>query len=169
MSTPQWIKNLSGHAGALYLAAELAKRGIPTALLPEGFADDDVFGGRKDGSAVFFAQVKSCHPDRSDTFRLSSDHEAWATSQSTSFVVFVWLGSPKKNSAPRFWLASRVEVGRKCVEVGDTLRRNGHGDNTERRLRIDRDPNQPGDNTFVLPLEWENRWSLFDAYLPSSS
>lgn len=169
MSTPQWIKNLSGHAGALYLAAELAKRGIPAALLPEGFPDDDVFGGQRNGSAVFFVQVKSCHPDRSDTFRLSADHEDWAKSQSASFVAFVWLGSPRKNSSPRFWLAPRAEVGRKCVEIGDTLRREGHGDNPERRLRIDCDPNRPDDNTFVVPPGWENRWSLFDKYLPSGS
>jgi hypothetical protein len=29
MRTPEWIKKLGGHAGELYVAAELSKRGIP--------------------------------------------------------------------------------------------------------------------------------------------
>jgi hypothetical protein len=33
MKTPQWIKKLGGHAGELYVAAELSKRSIPNALL----------------------------------------------------------------------------------------------------------------------------------------
>lgn len=167
MSTPQWIKNLSGHAGALYVAAELAKRGIPAALLPEGFSDDDVLGGGKEGSAHFFVQVKSCHPDRSRSFRLGAHHEGWVKAPPASFVAFVWLGSPKEISSPRFWLASKAEVGRKCVHIGDTLRREGHGHNPERRFNVDHDPHRPGDLTFVVPPEWENRWALFDKYLPS--
>lgn len=49
MGTPQWIKKLGGHAGELYVAAELAKRGIPNSLLPENFSDDDILIGKKDG------------------------------------------------------------------------------------------------------------------------
>jgi hypothetical protein len=37
MRTPQWIKKLGGHAGELFVCAELSKRGIPNALLPENF------------------------------------------------------------------------------------------------------------------------------------
>ncbi len=33
MSTPHWIKNFGEHAGELYVAAELSKRGIPNSLL----------------------------------------------------------------------------------------------------------------------------------------
>ena len=48
MATPQWIKKLGGHAGELYVAAELSKRGIPNSLLPENFSDDDILIGAKD-------------------------------------------------------------------------------------------------------------------------
>jgi len=98
--TPQWIKTLGGHAGALFVAGELAKRGIPALLLPEGFSDDDVLAGGKDGSGYFYVQVKSCHPDRSRSFRLKDDHEEWVTAPSNSFVAFVWLGSPANNQGP---------------------------------------------------------------------
>ena len=57
--TPQWIKKLGGHAGELYVAAELSKRGIPNALLPENFSDDGILGGRKDSDEVFYVQVKA--------------------------------------------------------------------------------------------------------------
>jgi hypothetical protein len=56
MKTPQWVKKLSGHAGELYVAAELSKRGILNALLPENFSDDDILIGTKDGvgfTAIF--------------------------------------------------------------------------------------------------------------------
>ena len=49
MKTPQWIKKLGGHAGELYVAVELSKRGIPNALLPENFSDDDILFGQKNG------------------------------------------------------------------------------------------------------------------------
>ena len=57
-------KKTWGHAGELYVAAELSKRGIPNALLPENFSDDDIIVGSKDASHICFIQVKSCHPDR---------------------------------------------------------------------------------------------------------
>jgi hypothetical protein len=50
----------------LYVAAELSKRGIPNALLPENFCGDDLVVGQKDGDALAFVQVKSCHPDRAN-------------------------------------------------------------------------------------------------------
>ena len=59
MKTPQWIKKLGGHAGELYVAAELSKRGIPNALLPENFSDDDLIAGRKDGIRQCRIQVKA--------------------------------------------------------------------------------------------------------------
>jgi hypothetical protein len=62
MATPQWVKKLGGHAGELYVAAELSKRGIPNALLPENFSDYDLLAGAKDGTRHCFIQVKSCHP-----------------------------------------------------------------------------------------------------------
>jgi len=37
MRTEQWIKKHGGHAGELFVCAELSKRGIPNALLPENF------------------------------------------------------------------------------------------------------------------------------------
>ena len=71
MRTPQWEKKLGGHAGELYVAAELSKRGIPNALLPENFSDDDLLAGAKGGNKLCFIQVKSCHPDRSSTEKFS--------------------------------------------------------------------------------------------------
>lgn len=58
IKTPQWIKKLGGHAGELYVCAELSKRGIPNALLPENFSDDDVLVGNKEGTEIGFIQDK---------------------------------------------------------------------------------------------------------------
>ena len=49
--TPQWIKKLGGHAGELFVCAELSKRGIPNALLPENFSDDDIMVGDREASS----------------------------------------------------------------------------------------------------------------------
>src|SRR4030065_2468669 len=92
MRTPQWIKKLGGHAGELYVAAELSKRGIPNSLLPENFSDDDILIGKKDGSEIGYIQVKSCHPDRSRSFLLRVSEEKWINSFDNQYVVFVWLG-----------------------------------------------------------------------------
>jgi hypothetical protein len=100
-----------GHAGELYVAAELSKRGIPNSLLPENFSDDDILVGKKDGSDVGFIQVKSCHPDRSASFILRESHEKWSNAPDNQHVVFVWLGSPRRNESPRYWVASKREVG----------------------------------------------------------
>jgi hypothetical protein len=98
MATEQWIKKLGGHAGELYVAAELSKRGIVNSLLPENFSDDDIIAGSKDGKNVCFIQVKSCHPDRGKTFPLRDTHEKWKGAPDNQFVVFVWLGSPRGSS-----------------------------------------------------------------------
>jgi len=150
MKTPQWIKKLGGHAGELYVAAELSKRGIPNALLPENFSDDDIIVGAKDASRIGFIQVKSCHPDRANSFILREENEDWVDSPDNCFVVFVWLGSPKKNEAPRYWIATKREVGQACKA------HSAHGThNWERRFF----PSS-------LNPEWENNWSVFDQYLP---
>jgi len=101
MRTEQGVKKLGGHAGELYVAAELSKRGIPNALLPENFSDDDLLAESKGGTAVCFIQVKACHPDRSRTFILRASDEKWCAAPKNQFVVFVWLGSPAKNEPPR--------------------------------------------------------------------
>lgn len=147
--TPQWIKKLGGHAGELYVAAELSKRGIPNALLPENFSDDDILGGGKDSESVFFIQVKSCHPDRSKSFILRQENEAWIDEAPNRFVVFVWLGSPARNEAPRYWVAPKSDVGRACAEHPQS-----GTSNWERRFHL-RD----------LPPGWENAWHLFEPYL----
>jgi hypothetical protein len=41
---------LGGHASEFYVCAELSKRGIPNALLPDNFADDDILVGNKEGT-----------------------------------------------------------------------------------------------------------------------
>ena len=115
MSTPQWIKKLGRHAGELHVAAELSKRGILNALLPENFAEDDILIGQKDGPVTAFVQVKACHPDRASTFILRSTHERWVDAPENQFVAFVWLGSPKRNESPQYWLATKRAVGALCV------------------------------------------------------
>ena len=150
--TPQWIKKLGGHAGELYVAAELSKRGIPNALLSENFSDDDIFGGGKSSAGIFYIQVKACHPDRSKSFALHEQHEAWLDAPPNQFVAFVWLGSPDKNEAPRFWIALKSDVGRACID-----RRPANPDNKERRLWVK-----------DMPAQWENAWDLFFEYLPHS-
>src|SRR5437899_3042357 len=104
MRTPQWIKNLSGHAGVLYVGAELAKRGIPVAELPPGFPGDDLIVGRKDGTELCYVAVTSCHPDRSRSFDLRAHDERWTEAPENEVVVFVWLGSPKKAEPPKYWI-----------------------------------------------------------------
>ena len=149
MRTAQWIKKLGGHAGELYVAAELSKRGVPNALLPENFSDDDILAGRKDGSRVCFIQVKACHPDRSASFILRQSEEKWETALENQFVVFVWLGSAKKGDPPEYWVASKREVGRACVS------HSAHGTkNWERRFyRKDLSP------------AWKDRWTVITSYL----
>jgi hypothetical protein len=151
MKTPQWIKKLGGHAGELFVSAELSKRGIPNALLPENFSDDDILVGDKEAKETAFVQVKACHPDRSTTFILNANAEQWADAGANRFVVFVWLGSPRTNESPVYWLATKREVGELC------RRHPAHGtDNWERRFA------RSG-----FPSEWQNRWSLFDSFRPS--
>lgn len=152
MRTPQWIKKLGGHAGELYVAAELSKRGIPNALLPENFSDDDIMVGTKDASHICFIQVKSCHPDRSKSFILREENENWVNSPDNYFVVFVWLGSPRKNEAPKYWIATKHEVGQACITHP------AHGTpNWERRF-----------SPSALDPEWENNWIVFEQYLPGA-
>lgn len=160
MKTPQWVKKLGGHAGELYVAAELSKRGIPCALLPENFSDDDIMAGSRDGSRVCFIQVKSCHPDRSSTFILNAEHEGWADAKPHEFVVFVWLGSPQRNEAPRYWIASKKDVGMACRAHPAS-----GSDNWERRFSVcNGDAVKPN----MLSAVWENNWSVFAPYAPAS-
>jgi hypothetical protein len=147
MKTPQWIKKLGGHAGELYVAAELSKRGIPNALLPENFSDDDILVGGKDGSVICFIQVKACHPDRSSTFILQAKNEEWQTAPLNQFVVFVWLGSPRRNESPRYWVAPKREVGAECAA------HSAHGThNWERRF-----------GPAKFPAAWRDNWPIIEA------
>ncbi|MCK4327020.1 MAG: hypothetical protein KAW41_00935 [Candidatus Diapherotrites archaeon] len=151
--TPQWIKNLGGHAGELYVAAELSKRGIPNALLPENFSDDDILIAQKDGSEIGYIQVKSCHPNRSDSFILRYTEEEWTKAKSNEYVVLVYLGTPEENESPRYWITTKKKMGKACVEHG------AHGTkNWERRFWM---------KTMESDYKkWENNWGLFKKYLP---
>lgn len=151
MATPQWIKKLGGHAGELFVAAELSKRGIPNSLLPENFSDDDILVGNKEGTHIGFVQVKACHPDRSKSFILRETDEKWHGDASDNVFVFVWLGKTATNEPPRYWIATKAEVGAACVA------HSAHGThNWERRFF-------PAD----FPEAWEGRWSLFDRFRPT--
>ena len=144
MKTPQWIKKLGGHAGELYVAAELSKRGIPNALLPENFSGDDLIAGAKSGTKLCFLQVKSCHPTRSRSFLLRWCDEQWESAPENQVVVFVWLGSPETNESPRYWIATKRDVGFACKNHA------AHGtSNWERRFYLK-----------DFPIEWENNWLL---------
>ncbi len=161
MSTSQWIKRLSGHAGELYVAAELSKRGILSTLLPDNFPDNDILIGKKDGPSIGYIQVKSCHPDRALTFRLSSKDERWENSANNEYVVFVWLGSPRTNSAPTYWIAKKQEIGRFCKE-----NRPLNPKNKERRFA----PNKESylcNNLWPVRLKeaWYNNWAIFSEYI----
>ncbi len=150
MATPQWIKKLGGHAGELYVAAELSKRGIPNSLLPENFSDDDILAGNKAGTELCYIQVKACHPDRSHSFLLNESNEGWINSPANQFVVFVWLGSPKENQSPRYWIAAKKEVGEACIQHG------AHGTSDKaRRFTVEK-----------LNKNWENNWEVFRKYMP---
>ncbi len=153
MRTAQWIKKLGGHAGELYVAAELSKRAIPNALLPENFSDDDIMVGGKNGSKLGFVQVKSCHPDRADSFILDESAEQWVAASDNQFVVFVWLGSPSANESPKYWIARKKDVGKACIEhpAHDTK-------NWERRFGVN-----------YMPANWKDNWSAFDIYRPDST
>lgn len=129
--------------GELYVAAELSKRGIPNALLPENFSNDDILIGKKEGNLAGYIQVKSCHPDRASTFILKETDETWQAADDNQFVVFVWLGSPKKNESPRYWITRKKDVGQLCAKHP------AHGtSNWERRF-----------NLGSLNRDWENNWA----------
>jgi hypothetical protein len=60
---PSWVKVLSGHAGSLFVAGELEKRGTLVNVLPERFEDYDLHISKAGGSLSGTVQVKACHPD----------------------------------------------------------------------------------------------------------
>src|SRR5713101_2052067 len=89
----------------------------------------------------------------SQSFILRETNEVWCSAEKNQFYVFVWLGRPATFEPPRYWLAMKREVGERC------LVHRAHGTaNWERRF-------YPRD----LSPEWENRWSLFDAFRPTNS
>ncbi|MEM3161164.1 MAG: hypothetical protein QXJ74_10315 [Nitrososphaera sp.] len=163
MRTPQWVKKLGGHAGELYVAAELSKRGIPNALLPENFSGDDLIIGGRNGKALGYVQVKSCHPDRADTFLLKEEHEKWVSAKDNEFVVFVWLGSAKKNESPVYWIARRKDVGYACVNL-----RPSNKNIKERRFAPDEESglNRKWKYPTRLEKKWRNDWAIFRSYMP---
>jgi len=153
--TPQWIKKLGGFAGELYVAAELAKRGICVSLLPENFPDDDLMIANRDGSKIGYVQVKACHPQRSSTFILHATDEKWADPSESKnrerFVVFVDLGNPVKNESPSYWITTRTEVGKACISHP------AHGTyNWERRFS----------KSALDAKGWRDNWGLFTEFLP---
>lgn len=158
MKTDQWIKKLGGYAGELYIAAELSKRGIPNSLLPENFSDDDIMFGNKEGTKFGFIQVKSCHPDRSSTFWLLEKNEEWIRAKKNQFVVFVWLGSVRKNESPKYWITTKAEVGKACIS------HHAHGTtNGERRFHLNGQSKNPKLKN-ELQAEWENNWAVLDQF-----
>ncbi len=164
MRTEQWVKKLAGTAGEHYVAAELSKRRIPNALLPENFSGDDIIFGKKDGETFGYIQVKSCHPDRGNNFPLDEKHENWASAKDNQFVIFVWLGSTKNNEAPIYWIARKRDVGLIIKHTPP----NRNPVNTERRFIPDEESGLVPKSTFIrLKKDWRiYGWDLFKEYLP---
>jgi hypothetical protein len=162
MRTEQWVKNLSGHAGELFVCAELSKRGILAVLLPRNFTGEDIMISSPQGGEPGFVQVKSCHPDRSHSFLLTESADKWCDDAAPDhYCVFVWLGRTKgkePDDPPRYWIATKQEVGELCAN--HTARQTA---NWERRFRP---PDAGGKHRNVLRSEWLNRWSLFHKYEP---
>jgi len=164
MRTEQWIKSLGGHAGELYVAAELSKRGILSAILPKNFADDDVMIGDRKGTRIGYIQVKACHPDRANSFYLKEKNEEWINADDNQFVVLVSLGSPKTNGKPEYWVAKRKDVGKFC------LTHSCHGTHNEERRVYIKNPKYP-DASLELNenlKKWKEQWELFDDFLPKN-
>ncbi len=102
---------------------------------------------------IGYIQVKSCHPDRASSFILRETDEPWVQAEENQFVVFVWLGSPKKNESPQYWLARKKDVGQACIN------HSAHGtSNWERRFSCkDLDP------------LWKDNWGLLKGYMPQDA
>lgn len=149
MGTPNWIKKLGGHAGELFVSAELSKRAIPNVLLPENFPDSDILFSDKDGRTSGYIQVKSCHPDRSKSFILKDKNELWTDSRDNHFVAFVWLGRPLENENPKYWIASKKEVGKACKS------HQAHGSSNWERRFYCKD----------FDKKWENNWKLIEEFV----
>ena len=77
--------------------------------------------------------------------------EKWTKAKNNQFVVFVWLGSPKKNESSIYWIARKKEVGIACKKHP------AHGTtNWERRFF-------PKD----FEKKWLNNWSALENCLRS--
>ena len=160
MRTPEWIKKLGGHAGELFVCAELSKRGIPNALLPENFSDDDILVGDKEGTKIGYVQVKACHPDRADSFILGKCAEDWCEAGHDHYCIFVWLGRTDDNEPPRYWIASKQEVGQACVK------HSAHGTSNWERRFFPHDTSRKKTN--LLPQEWCSNWSVFNKFMQTT-
>jgi len=158
MQTPQWTKKLGGHAGELYVAAELSKRAIPNSLLPENFSHHDIIIGSDEANG--YIQVKSCHPDRAVAFRLDNiKHVDWVKARENEFVVFVWLGSVLKNESPVYWVARMKEVGYLWKQSVDRYPQS-------QRLAPDEDSGLVRKwNAMRLYKNWRNDWNVFKSYV----
>lgn len=131
-------------------------------MLPENFSGDDIMIGMKSGTRLGWVQVKSCHPDRSKTFRVDLDEcQEWSKAGDNEYVVFVWLGSPSNDEPPIYWLTRRAEAGRMGVEHAPK-----NPENTERRFAPDIEsmlfPKWKGTR---VRRRWLNNWKLFDPYV----
>jgi hypothetical protein len=156
MKTPQWIKQLGSQAARFYLAAELAKRGIVATPRPS-HRPSMVDIQRHDGSLKASVHITSCHPDRASSFFLLDSNEAFVSAGDDEFFACVLLSSP-----PRYWLATKREVGQTCVDHP------AHGStNHERRFQIERPANPRPQDAWIDPT-WEDRWELFDLFLPET-
>jgi len=81
---------------------------------------------------------------------LRETDEKWTEADNNQFVVFVWLGSPKKNESPKYWIARKKKVGEACIKHSQ------HGTkNWERRFYPDN-----------LNPKWKDNWSIFEEYMP---
>lgn len=148
---------LSGHAGSLLVAGELEKRGILVNVLPETFEDYDLLIGKKGGDLLGTVQVKSCHPDRmahgQDSIELGRKSNSWSEAKEHDYVAVVWLGSILSLEPPKYWIATKKEVGNYI--------RMFQWPNREHRFGL-----VSGSRYRPLKPEWKNNWRVFAEFQP---
>lgn len=107
-------------------------------------------------------RVKSCHPDRANTFELGGvDFQKWTSSSDNEFIIFVWLGSPRKNETPVYWVARKKEAGLRFAGMRAKSPKAG-------RWRVAPDGESGLNPKWKYPTRldkaWRDNWVLLDPY-----
>ena len=161
----------------LFIAAELAKRGIPAAILPEGYKGDDIFVGEIGGSKIARIQVKTCHPERGNVFHLSGKVvEDWKKARKNEFVACVWLGKERdadvSKCSPAYWITTKNEMALILERIRRTIVNYTTRTNKMILLAPDEASHlapKPHGTKDRLPTEWRENWRIFDEFRPKTA